>query len=374
MYLQVTETGGRSWIFRYMIHKRSREMGLGSADNWDLTTVRQRATELRQMLDQGIDPIEQRNQERRQQQAALASIQTFSQCAEKYHELNAEGWKNAKHAAQFINTLKTYIYPVCGDWPIGEVTEVQVLKAIEPIWKTKHETATRVLQRVKKVLTWAAAARYRDPIPEGFWEHVHSKLPKVEVKDQHHEACPYIEAGATLLRVRDSAATDIVKLAFTFTVLTAARSGETRGAAWSEIDWENKVWTVPAERMKAGRMHRVPLSDSALAVLKAAQRLAGTSPLIFPSVRKVKLSDMVFTQLLRRLDTGYTMHGFRSTFRDWTAEQTNYPRQVCEAALAHTIEDKTEAAYLRSDFFNKRRDLMSEWARYLEAKASENPR
>lgn len=189
----------------------------------------------------------------------------------------------------------------------------------------------------------------------------------MKVDEKHHEACPYAKAGALLIRVRDSGASDIVKLAFLFTVLTAARSGETRGATWDEIRLDTKVWIIPAERMKAGRVHRVPLSASVVAILKRVRQLSSDQTLVFPSPRGVKLSDMVFTQLLRRLEAGCTMHGFRSTFRDWAAEQTNYPAQVCEAALAHVNEDAVEAAYLRSDQFEKRRALMADWEAYLES-------
>lgn len=370
LYLQVTASGGRSWVFRYMLHKRSREMGLGSADHWDLTSVRQRADELRRMLDQGIDPIDQRKAERREAEQRLAAARTFKQCAEEFHKNNEASWKNIKHAAQFLSTLQTYAYPTFGNWPVSDITADDVLKAVLPIWGTKHETATRVLQRIKKVLTWSAVARYREPLRSDFWDYVQGKLPAVSVEEKHHEACPYDEAGALLLRVLHSSASDVVKLAFMFTVLTAARSGETRGATWDEIKLTEKVWEVPASRMKAGRPHSVPLSDGALAVLHRVRELSDSKTLVFPSPRGVKLSDMAFTQLLRRLEAGCTMHGFRSTFRDWAADQTDYAAQTCEAALAHVNEDKVEGAYLRSDLFKKRRALMADWAAYLESSAS----
>lgn len=369
LYLQVTPSGGRSWVFRYMLHKRSREMGLGSADHWDLTSVRQRADELRRMLDQGIDPIDQRNAERREAERRLAAARTFKQCAEEFHKNNEAGWKNVKHAAQFMSTLQTYAYPVFGSWPVSDIAEGDVLKAILPIWSTKHETATRVLQRIRKVLTWATVARYREPLRPDFWDHVHGKLPAVDVEEKHHEACPYEGAGALLQRVLQSNASDVVKLAFMFTVLTAARSGETRGATWDEIKLDKKVWEVPKERMKAGREHNVPLSDAAVAVLQRARELTDSKTLVFPSPRGVKLSDMAFTQLLRRLEAGCTMHGFRSTFRDWAADKTDYAPQTCEAALAHVNEDKVEGAYLRSNLFEKRRGLMADWAAFLESSA-----
>ena len=352
-----------------MLNKKAREMGLGTADTWDLTAVRKKAADLRQLLKDGIDPIDQRNRDRRKGVAEADLRRTFKQCAEEYHKLHAAAWNNAKHAAQWENTLKTYAYPIFGGWSVSEVTDAQVLKAVLPIWGEKHETATRVLQRIRSVLVWASAKKYRPPLPNDFWEAVSAGLPKAKQAVTHHAACSYPKAGTLLVEVRDSAASDMVKLAFVFTVLTAARSGETRGAKWSEIHWDDAVWTIPAERMKAGRLHRVPLSAAAVQVLKFTQPLAGENALIFPAPRGKAFSDMVFTQLLRRLQAGCTMHGFRSTFRDWAAEQTNYPREVCEAALAHAVEDKTEAAYMRSDFFIKRVGLMKDWAAYLQQTA-----
>lgn len=369
LYLQVMASGSRSWIFRYMLNKRPREMGLGSADNWDLTTIRQRVVELRQQLDLGIDPIEQRNDAQRKAATAEALRKTFKQCVEEYHLLHAGAWKNVKHASQWTNTLVTYAYPTFGEWPIDAVTDVQVVTALTPIWTSKHETATRVLQRVRMVMTWAAAKKYRPAVPAEMWDSVRASLPKVDRGTEHHRACPYTLAGSLLLRIQSSESTAMVKLAFTFTVLTAARSGETRGARWEEIDLQNRVWTIPAERMKAGRIHRVPLSDPAVAVLQRAKEEAPDTDLVFPAPRGSAYSDMVFTQLLRRMAADCTMHGFRSTFRDWSAETTQHQRAVCEAALAHAVEDKTEAAYLRGDLFVKRRALMADWAAYLASTA-----
>ncbi len=370
LYLQVTANGGRSWVFRYMLNKRAREMGLGSVDLWDLTTIRNRVLELRRLLHEGLDPIAERDRERRQRQQAVALVRTFAECAEDYHRLNESKWKNAKHASQFINTLKDYAYPTFGKWPVSEIGAHDVVRAVKPIWETKSETASRVLQRIRAVLVWSAVRKHRPALPDGFWDEVTTDLPhRSKRKAEHLAACPYQEAGALLVAVRDSTASDIVKLAFFFTVLTAARSGEARGALWKEIDLEQAVWKLPAERMKAGRPHTVPLSPTAVAALKQAKERSPKSELVFPSPRGRVLSDMVFTQLLRRLDAGCTMHGFRSTFRDWAAEQTNFPREVCEAALAHASGDKTEAAYLRTEHLQKRRALMEDWAGYLEAGA-----
>ncbi len=371
LYLQVTANGGKSWVFRYMLNKRAREMGLGSVDLWDLTTVRNRVLELRRLLHEGLDPIAERDRERRQRQQAVAMVRTFSECAEEYHRLNESKWKNAKHASQFINTLKDYAYPTFGKWPVSEIGAHDVVRALKPIWETKSETASRVLQRIRAVLVWSAVRKHRAPLPDGFWDEVTTDLPhRSKRKAEHHPACPYKKAGALMVAVRDSTASDIVKLAFFFAVLTAARSGEARGALWKEIDLDQAVWKLPAERMKAGRPHTIPLSPTAVAALKQAKERSPKSDLVFPSPTGRVLSDMVFTQLLRRLKADCTMHGFRSTFRDWAAEQTNFPREVCEAALAHASGDKAEAAYLRSEHLQKRRALMEEWATYLESGAS----
>ena len=370
LYLQVTATGARSWIFRFMMNKRAREMGLGAVESCDLASARAKVADLRGVLANGIDPIEQREQARRQQVADISARNTFDECVEDYLDRQDGAWKNAKHAAQWKNTLATYASPFFGKWPVADITATQVIAAIEPIWLTKHETATRVLQRIRLVLIWSATQNRRPPLPDGMWDGVASAMKFWPGKAEHHAACPYPQAGSLVAAVLVSTASDIVKLGFVFTVLTAARSGETRGAVWSEIDFERAVWTIPAERMKAGAEHRVPLCDAAVQVLRAAEKLKGTTDLVFPTLKNRPFSDMVFTQLLRRLKFPYTMHGFRSTFRDWAAEQTNYPRDTCEAALAHKVESKVEAAYRRSDLVEKRRPLMTEWAAYLEQTAN----
>jgi integrase len=371
LYLQVTANGGKSWVFRYMLDKRAREMGLGSADLWDLTSIRIKVLELKRLLHDGIDPISARDNERRQRQQAAAMARTFEECAVEYHRLNESKWKNTKHANQFINTLRTYTFPTFGSWPVSDVEPPDIVRALKPIWAEKHETASRVLQRIRLVLVWAAVCKHRSALHDGFWDEVTTVLPHQRKKDDVHlAACPYRRAGRLLIAVRDSTASDVVKLAFVFTVLTAARSGESRGATWKEIDLDEAVWKLPKERMKAGRAHTVPLSATAIAVLRQAKELAPKSDLVFPSPKGRTLSDMVFTQLLRRLEAKCTMHGFRSTFRDWAAEQTSYPREVCEAALAHSSGDRVEAAYLRTEHMQKRRALMDEWAGYLELTAA----
>lgn len=367
LYLQVSASGGKSWIFRFMLNKRAREMGLGSIGTYTLKEAREKARIYRQMLDQGIDPIEHRKAERLKHAMSTATRRTFEECAHEYHKLHAGGWKNAKHAGQWVNTLTTYAFPVFGKRDVSSVTKADVLRVLEPIWATKPETASRVRQRIRAVLDWAAARDYRQGHDPHIWDQVSRSLPKTKdiKKSKHHAACPYAGVYGAIQSVRTSNASNTVKNAFEFIVLTAARSGEVRGAAWSEIDFDEKRWIIPGERMKAGREHRVPLSPRALAILEAQR--GSTTDLVFANDKGKPYSDMTFTMALRRLGHDYTVHGFRSTFRDWCAEQTSYPREVCEAALAHVTKDATEAAYFRSDLFEKRRQLMNTWATFCEA-------
>jgi integrase len=365
LYLQVTASGAKSWVLRFSLNKRAREMGLGSTAEYSLAEARARAKEYRQLLDQGIDPIEHRKAEREKRLAATATRRTFEECAVEYHALHANGWKNAKHAGQWLNTLSTYAYPEFGSKDISAVNKADILRALGPIWTTKPETASRVRQRIRAVLDWAAARDYRRNHDPHLWDQLARSLPKTKdvKKAQHFAACPFAAIYDTLQSIKDSGAGTTVKHALEFLVLTAARSGEVRGARWSEIDFEGKRWVIPGDRMKAGKEHRVPLSPRAIEILKA-QEGNGTE-LVFASDKGKPYSDMTFTMALRRLEHTFTVHGFRSTFRDWAAEQTAFPREVCEAALAHVSgKDATEAAYFRSDLFEKRRQLMEAWATY----------
>lgn len=367
LYLQVAASGSKSWVLRFSLNKRAREMGLGSIVDRTLAEAREQARKYRQQLAEGIDPIEVRKAQRQANLLATMARKTFKECALEYHKLHASGWKNPKHADQWINTLTAYAFPVFGDRDVTSVSKGEILQALEPIWETKTETASRVKQRIRAVLDWAAARDYRAGHDPHLWDQVDRSLPKAKAikKVTHFAACPYVSVRTLLRTIRNSASTETVKDAFEFTVLTAVRSGEARAARWEEIDFGGRRWIIPAERMKAKREHRIPLSRPALEILERRRQLAGESSLIFASDRQKPLSDMVFTMLLRREGFDYTMHGFRSTFRDWSAEQTAFPREVCEAALAHTNKDATEAAYFRSDLFEKRRELMEAWAAYL---------
>lgn len=367
LYLQVSRGGTKSWILRFMLNGKARDMGLGSVLDWKLSEVREQARKYRQMLADGIDPIEYRKTERERNLLAMAQRRTFAECAQEYHTLHAGGWKNAKHADQWINTLTTYAFPIFGKKNVTDVNKADILRSLEPIWAVKPETASRVRQRIRAVLDWAAARDYRIGHDPHLWDQINRSLPQSKdiKKTKHFAACPYADIAAVLEQIKSSTAGDTVKDALEFTILTAARSGEVRSALWSEIDFEGKRWVLPASRMKAKREHRVPLSPRVLQILKAHRK--NGSEYVFPSERGKPYSDMTFTMAIRRLGFTFTIHGFRSTFRDWCAEQTAYPREVCEAALAHASKDSTEAAYFRSDLFEKRRQLMEAWAKYCAA-------
>jgi integrase len=359
--MQVQPSRARSWVLRFSIAGRRREMGLGGFPDVPLADARRRAREEREKADKGVDPIAHRNAAARALRAELAKAFTFKQAALAYIEAHESGWRNAKHAEQWRNTL-TSTYPILGDLQVREVMLPHVLAVLQPIWKTKTETASRLRGRIESVLDWAAARGYRDgPNPARWKGHLDHLLPAPSkiMKSGHHAAVPVDGVAAVIaaLRTQDT----IGAKALEFAILTAARSGEARGARWSEIDLDAALWLVPAERMKAGKPHRVPLSKTALRLLRSLPRLASTD-LVFPAPRGGLLSDMTLVAVLRRMQVPAVPHGFRSTFRDWCAERTNFPREVAEMALAHTIGDKVEAAYRRGDLLEKRAHLMQAWA------------
>lgn len=363
--LQVAPTGARTWVLRMMVAGRRRDMGLGGFPAVTLAQARDAAREARAKVRDGIDPIEQSRAARSKLQAEQAAALTFDQCAAKFIKAHTPSWSNPKHAQQWTNTLQTYASPVLGELLVRDVELSHVLAVLEPIWHAKTETASRVRGRMEQVLDWATARGYRQGLNPARWRGHLDKLlpaPAKVAKVEHHDALPVGEVGAFMVKLR--AAAGMGARALEFAILTAARSGEVRGARWDEIDLAGAVWTIPADRMKAGREHRVPLTVPALALLQALPRMADC-PLVFPSARNGELSDMTLSAVLRRMKVGAVPHGFRSTFRDWAAERTNYPREVAEMALAHTIGDKVEAAYRRGDLFEKRRRLMDDWAAFL---------
>ncbi len=365
LYLQVTGAGAKSWIYRYSMGGRAREMGLGSLNAISLAEARVKASECRRLRHEGVDPVEARKAARAQTALEAAKALTFKSAATAYIASHRAGWRNAKHAAQWESTLATYIYPVFGALPVQSVDTALVLKALEQIWAIKPETASRVRGRVENILDWAKVRGFRQGENPARWRgHLDKLLPapsKVRAV-KHHAAMPYDDVPAFLARLRDREAT--AARALEYTILTAARTSETLDATWDEINTADKVWTVPASRMKAGKEHRVPLSRRSLVILAKLRDTPSLSErLVFPSGRREKpLSDMAMTELLRRMGQGsVTVHGFRSSFRDWAAERTSFPNEVVEMALAHVVGDKAEAAYRRGDLFEKRRRLMAEW-------------
>jgi integrase len=363
--LQVTATGARSWTLRVVIAGRRRDMGLGGYPAVTLAMAHAKAREARELIRQGIDPVERQQAAQSALRASVAAALSFDECSAAYIKAHRAGWKNTKHGQQWENTLKQHASPIIGALRVRDIGLPQVLEVLEPIWTTKTETASRVRSRIELVLDWATARGYREGVNPARWRGHLDKLlpaPSKVAKVEHHAALPASEVGAFMLRLRKCGG--MGARALEFAILTAARSGEVRGATWGEIDTDTKVWTVPGGRMKAGREHRVPLSADALALLAALPRMAGTD-LVFPAPRGGMLSDMTLTAVLRRMDVPATAHGFRSTFRDWAAERTAYPNEVCEMALAHTIENKAEAAYRRGDLFEKRRVMMADWAKFL---------
>ena len=370
LYLQVSPTGSKSWVLRYMLRGQARYMGLGSCNDVSLAEARALAAAHKKVAKEGQHPVEQRRQQRRAIATDEERFKTFEWCARTRHEALAPMWRNSKHAAQWINTLRDYAFPRIGGLPVNEVSLREVKAVLEPIWAKKPETATRLMQRIRSVLVWAASDDRYPGYDAAMWEQLRSALhtTKKKRKAEHLSACPYREAASLLADLHASTISEVLKLAFEFTVLTAARSGEARGALKGEIDWQACKWTVPASRMKMGVLHEVPLSRQAVAVLKAAFAQAPESTLIFPNARLDKpLTDQAFTKVILRetLNSSYTTHGFRSSFRDWAAEQTTFATDVCEAALAHTVKNKAEAAYKRTAFFEKRQPLMQAWADFL---------
>lgn len=368
--LKVTTGGSKSWIFRYMLVGKAHWMGLGSYPDVSLAEAREKAADMRKLTRQGIDPLAERRKEQNVIRAAIAKTITFDAAAEKFIDAHKAGWKNPKHVDQWRNTLATYASPVIGKLDVSLIDTAHVMRILEKddFWTTKTETASRVRGRIESVLDWATARKYRTGENPARWKgHLDKLLPaRTKVaKREHHAALPWREIGAFMVELRNQAG--VAARAVELAILTAARSGEVRGATWDEIDLEAGVWIVPADRMKAGKEHRVPLSGKALTLLKA-QKEAFPLGLCFPGMKAGKaLSDMSLTAVLRRMERqDITVHGFRSTFRDWAAETTGYPSEMVEMALAHTISNKVEAAYRRGDLFEKRRRLMQDWSDFCD--------
>lgn len=374
LHLLVKETGARSWVYRFMLKGKSRDIGLGAAGQGGISLADARTARdaLRLKVKAGIDPLEERQREATEalaaaQAAAIAGM-TFKAVAEAYISANEASWRNGKHRQQWRNTLASYVYPVMGELPVADIGTAHVLKILEPIWQDKPETASRIRGRIETVLDAAKARGYREGENPARWRgHIAQILPpRSRLTRGHHKAMPYeaIPAFMGQLRAREAMAA----LALEFVILTATRTSEVLGATWSEVDLSKAIWTVPASRMKAGKEHRIPLSPRAVEILEAVKPLGKAS--LFPADKGGKLSTMAMSMLLRRMKLDCTVHGFRSGFRDWAAECTGYAHEVCEMALAHVIGNKSEAAYRRGDLFDKRRRLMADWATYCASEGA----
>lgn len=356
LYLVVQPGGSKSWVCRVQKSGNRRDFGLGSAAKVSLVDARGRAREIRIQVEMGLDPIFERRKAK--------GIPTFREAAAKVLAANRKTWKNAKSETQWKQSLEDYAFPHIGKVRVNEITGPMVRDLLAEIWLSKPETARRVRQRVGAVLDWAYSSGYRES--EAPMRAISKGLPRQPKQDGHFAAMPYDKVSAYIpaLRARES----FSRLALEFAILTAARSGEVRGATWEEMDLDLCLWTIPKERMKANREHVIPLCKRAVQIIKRCEELRiGDCPIIFPGVRgHAPLSDMTLTKLLKEMKQPYTAHGFRSSFRDWVSEETNHPSDVAEAALAHIVSNETEAAYRRGNLLRKRRLMMDDWANYCE--------
>jgi len=356
LYLNVQPSGAKRWFLRVVVMGRRRDFGLGGLSVVSLAEAREEATKLRKIVQQNGDPLAEREKEK-------SIVLTFKEAAREVHKIHSATWKNDKHKKQWITTLENYVFPTFGSLHVDNIGTPEILSVLNPIWLTKPETARRVRQRIHTVLEWAKASGFRsgdNPV-----DGISKILPKQPVSKKHHTALPYKEVPIFIKSLRSINAEGIAPLAFEFLILTATRTSEVLNATWDEINLEDKTWTIPDSRMKNKREHRIPLQPRLIEILEEARKLSGGSLYIFPNPHTGKpLSTMVFLMLLRRMKQDITAHGFRSSFRDWASERTNIPRDVCEAALAHSLKDKTEAAYKRTDLFDKRRELMELWTKF----------
>ena len=365
-----TDAVTKSWLFRYSRFGKDTWLGLGPYPDVTLSEARDLATRERKKRHQGIDPLTDKRARQIAARTAHENMLTFAECAELYIESQAPGWSNPKHIEQWRSTLTNLAGPIIGHLPVDQIDTALIMRCVEPIWATKTETASRLRGRMESVLDWSAVRGYRKGDNPARWRgHLDKLLPRPSqvARVKHHAALPYTEVGSFMQQLRED--TGVASRALELTILTAARTNEVIQAEWSEFDLNRKTWAVPAERMKSKRSHRVPLSAAAVAVLTAVKGRDKTY--VFPGhKRHSHLSNAAMMKVLKRLNlTGITVHGFRSTFRDWCAESTNYPADVAEMALAHALRDKTEAAYRRGDLFEKRARLMTDWARYCSKPA-----
>lgn len=366
LWLKVTDKGSKSWVLRYSLSGRERQAGLGPYPEVPLVDAREKAVAFRRQVREGMDPVKLKREAAATARTTQAKAVTFAWCATQYIESHRAGWKNAKHADQWGNTIATYANPVFGEMNVGRIETAHVMRVLEPIWHSKAETASRLRGRLEAILNWATVRHHRSGDNPARWKgHLDALLPSPNkvVTVKHHAALPWHDMKQFMAELRQQ--NGIGAFALQFTILTAARSGEVRGMTWNEVNFEQRLWVIPAERMKAGREHRVPLSNAARALLRQMREVRpDDTDIVFPGVRDHKpLSDMTLSAVLRRMKRStITVHGFRSTFRDWAAEATNYPQEMAEMALAHIVSNKVEAAYRRGDMLEKRREMMDDWA------------
>ena len=356
LYLYVQSSGARSWVQRLVVHGRRRDIGLGSVPLVPLADAREKALVYRRLAREGGDPLAEKRR--------MESMPTFADAALRVLEQKRAGWREGRHPQSWWTSLERYALPRIGARPVSDVTSAEVLQVLTPIWHAKAQTARRVRERMRAVFEWAVVMELRSDNP---CDRVGAVLGRQQAAVEHMRALPHREAAAAVAKVRASAGAPVARLALEFLVLTAARWGEVREAVWTEIDAAAAVWTIPAARMKAKRPHRVPLSRRAVEVLDAARTL-GDGPVVFPGRAGGPLSEKRLRRLLQRLAVAVVPHGFRSTFRDWAAEETDHRREVVEAALAHVVQNKVEAAYARSDLIERRRLLMDDWSAYLNGR------
>ena len=354
LYLDVRPTGSRGWIQRLTIRGRRTELGLGGYPLVSLKEAREKAFANRKLARDGGDPLSEKRRAK--------SMPTFAQAARKLRDQLSPGWRSPYHAQLWLKSMERHVFPRIGEMPVSEVTSADVIGVLTPIWHEKATTARKLRQRIRAVMQWAVAMELR---PDNPCDRIGPALGAQNYTVRRMKALPHREVASAIGKVCASGAKPVVKLAFELLVLTATRSGEVRGAAWTEIDLNDGVWTIPAGRSKTNREHRIPLSRRALEILEEARALGRGSPLVFPSLRGRPLDGTAFTRMLKRLGINAVPHGFRSSFRDWAAEETDHPREVAEAALAHVVRNQVEAAYRRTDLFDRRRRLMADWADYL---------
>ena len=365
LYLHVNDRGARSWILRVVVGDKRRDMGLGGYPDIGVADARQKAREARLKIEQGIDPILLRKQAKSELMALQATDKTFEQAAGEYIKIHADSWSNDKHRKQWESTLAAYAFPVVGKLSLRHIRQEHILKILEPIWTTKTETATRVRGRMESILDWAKVKGLRSGENPAAWKgHLDHMLPAPTrlKKIEHLTAVPVREMPGFMVKLRQAAG--IAAQALEFLILTAARSGEVRGITWEEVSLDDALWIVPAERMKMKKEHRVPLSNRAVDILKSQPRIDG-NPLVFPAPRGSQMSDATMSAVLKRMNVDATVHGFRSSFRDWCGDYTNYPRDLAEQCLAHGADDPVEAAYRRGDALERRREIMNEWSKFI---------